>query len=151
MTQINLRDLFPEYTLDCFVEVPNENVEAFKNYITREVADVFVIQQRRENAYERRLYRNNAQYSLDYGNEIENEAADTMADPLEVLLDKLDMQQLCIAMASLPKKQSERIHANYILGLSMREIARREGVSKTAVSESINTGFITLKNILKNF
>ena len=60
MKTINLRDLYPDvYKTDTFVEV------------TEEVMDVIQATQRLEAAYERRMYRHKAHYSLDYGNGIE--------------------------------------------------------------------------------
>ena len=61
MKTINLRDLYPDvYKTDTFVEV------------TEEVLDVIQTAQRLEAAYERRMYRHKAHYSLDCDNGIEN-------------------------------------------------------------------------------
>ncbi len=54
MKEVNLRELYPDvYKTDYFVEVTEDVLEVFKN------AD------RAESAYERRMYRYKAQYSLD--------------------------------------------------------------------------------------
>jgi hypothetical protein len=41
MKEINLRTLFPEYELDCFIEVPDEDVEAFTASMTKETAAIY--------------------------------------------------------------------------------------------------------------
>jgi len=53
MKVINLRDIYPHYTQDCFVEV------------TDEVADLFSEFDHKEAAYRLRTYRHKAYYSLD--------------------------------------------------------------------------------------
>ena len=70
MKKINLRELYPDvYTTDFFVDV------------TEEVMETIRAAERAEAAYERKMYRYKAQYSLDCENGIENavsvEAADT--------------------------------------------------------------------------
>ena len=61
MQKINLRDLYPDvYKTDAFLEV------------TDEVQAVFQADERAEAAYERKMYRYKAQYSLDCENGIEN-------------------------------------------------------------------------------
>ena len=62
MKVINLRDIYPHYTQDCFVEV------------TDEVADLFSEFDRKEAAYRLRTYRHKAYYSLDRNDGIEHEA-----------------------------------------------------------------------------
>ena len=54
MKVINLRDIYPHYTQDCFVEV------------TDEVADLFSEFDHKEAAYRLRTYRHKAYFSLDY-------------------------------------------------------------------------------------
>ena len=61
MKKINLRELYPDvYTTDFFVDV------------TEEVMETIRAAERAEAAYERKMYRYKAQYSLDCGNGIEN-------------------------------------------------------------------------------
>ena len=50
---------------------------------------------------------------------------------------------------SLPEKQAKRIYARFFLGLTINEIAKIEGVSKSRVSESIRTGLKKLKKFFK--
>ena len=53
MAIINLRDYYPFYTSDYFMEVPEDVVEMFKEF------------DRKEAAYRLRTYRHKAYYSLD--------------------------------------------------------------------------------------
>ena len=73
MARINLRDIYPEERLDCFVEVPDGDERAFVAGLTKEIADVYFEEQREENAYRRRIYWNKSHYSLDCGDGIEND------------------------------------------------------------------------------
>ena len=61
MKKINLRELYPDvYITDFFVDV------------TEEVMETIRVAERAEAAYERKMYRYKAQYSLDCENGIEN-------------------------------------------------------------------------------
>jgi len=151
MANINIRDLFPEFTLDCFIEVPDMDVEAFKAGLTKEAANVYVDFQREENAYMRRLYRNNAHYSLDQDDGIENEALSLTHDPFDVVLSAMEEQQLYTALSKLPAVQARRIRAHFLLGMSQRGIAKAEKVSVMAINESIASGLRNLKNLIPNF
>ena len=151
MKTINLRHIFPEYELDCFIELPDSDVEAFTANLTRETAYVYIEFQREENNYNRRVFRHKAQYSLDQGDGIENEVVEKSTDPFETYTDKLVKQELYDAIKSLPQKQGERIYTYLVLGMSKAEIARREGVDEKNVRQAIERGLEKMKNILKNF
>lgn len=49
MIKINLRNYYPFYQNDCFVDIPDEVAEELRNF------------DRMESAYQRRMYRNKAQ------------------------------------------------------------------------------------------
>ena len=49
-------------------------------------------------------------------------------------------EKLYAAIRVLPKKQAKRLYAHFYLGMSKAEIARQEGVTESAVRESINRG-----------
>ena len=72
MKVINLRDIYPHYTQDCFVEV------------TDEVADLFSEFDHKEAAYRLRTYRHKAYYSLDRNDGIEHEALFVALSPHEL-------------------------------------------------------------------
>ena len=73
MTTIHLKDFYYWYTQDQFIEVSDE------------VAEVFVSDARHEMAYQRRLSRHKAQYSLDCDDGIEYSACLHEPTPQELL------------------------------------------------------------------
>jgi len=138
MTTINLRDFYPWYTSDEFVEVSDE------------IADELLADKRYQKAHRRRVYRNKAQYSLDVGDGIETEACYINLSPHEIHERQIMRCRLCRALNSLPETQGRRIDAHYILGMSQKAIAEAEGVAKSRVSESIDRGLQNMKKYLKN-
>lgn len=138
MKTINLRDYYSYYTVDMFIDVPDE------------IAVALLKSKRQENAYRRRLYRHKAQYSLDRDDGIEHDICFTSLSPCEVYEHKIAIEQLYAAIANLPDKQGKRIYAHYILGMSKAQIARTEGVSKSRISESIERGLQNIKVLLEN-
>lgn len=136
MTIINLRDYYPFYTCDCFVNV------------TEEVADLLKQADTQEATYQRRVRRYKAYYSLDWENGIENSVLLTVETPEELYERKLTMEQLYTALNQLPEKQRRRIDAFFFLGMNKAAIAKAENVSATAVQESIESG---LQNMAKFF
>ena len=135
MQTINLRDYYPYYTHDAFIELPDEIVAAMKPYKTE------------EQAHWRRMWRNKV-YSLDMDG-MENHVLFTALSPCELYERKLTYQELYAAIAGLPDKQAKRVYAHYFLKMSMSAIARSEGVSKVAVSTSIERGLRQIEKRLK--
>ena len=135
MATINLRDFYPWYTHDEFVEVPDI------------VAEELFADRRYQKAHRQRMKRNKAYYSLDAGDGIENSAIHADLSPHEVMEYKHRFCCLCRALNSLPEAQGRRIEAHYILGKSITEIA--EGVGKGRVSKSIKDGLRSMKKYLK--
>ena len=138
MKVINLRDIYPHYTQDCFVEV------------TDEVADLFSEFDHKEAAYRLRTYRHKAYYSLDRNDGIEHEALFVALSPHELYERKVTMQELHAAISRLPNKQAKRIYSHFILGMSVTDIARAESVAKSRVSDSIQRGLRNMEKILRN-
>ena len=138
MTTINLRDFYPWYTWDEFVEVSDA------------VAEELLADKRYHKSHRQRMKRNKAFYSLDAGDGIENAAVYTALSPHEVLELKLKRCRLCRALNSLTEAQGRRIEAHYILGMSITDIAKAEGVAKSRVSESIDRGLRNMKKYLRN-
>ena len=60
------------------------------------------------------------------------------------------MQELHAAISSLPDKQAKRVYAHFILDMSQTDIAKAEGVSKMAVSYSIERALKSMEKYLKN-
>jgi len=137
--KINLKDFYPWYTHDEFVEVPDV------------IAAELTADRRYEKSHKQRIRRNKSYYSLDVDDGIE---ASTMFnssyDPEVALEIKERYCRICIALNSLPTIQGRRITAHYIHCKSQAEIAEIEGVSKGSVSISITRGLTALKIILRS-
>ena len=137
MKKINLRELYPDiYTTDFFVDV------------TEEVMETIRAAERAEAAYERKMYRYKAQYSLDCENGIENAVLLKPQTPEMLLEEKQLQEQVYAAVMRLPEKQAKRIYARYYLGMTVNEIAEVEGVDPSRVRDSIRRG---LKQLAKYF
>ena len=125
MKKINLRELYPDvYPTDFFIDV------------TEEVMETIRAAERAETAYERKMYRYKAQYSLDCENGIENAVLLKPQTPEMVLEEKQFQEQVYAAVMKLPEKQAKRIYARYYLG-TVNEIAEVEGVDPSRVRDSI--------------
>ena len=137
MKKINLKDYYPYYTQDTFVEVPDELFAIFEESARAEATN------------ERKKYRYKAHYSLDRGDGIEHDILFVSLSPDEIYERKLTNQQLHAAIASLPDKQAKRIYAHYFMGMSKLAIARVEGVNKSQISRSIETALRSIEKFLK--
>ena len=97
MKKVNLRDLYPDvYKNDHFVEV------------TEDVLETIRAAERVEAAYDRRMYRYKAHYSLDCDNGIENAILLKPQTPEMLLEEKQLREQLYAAVMALPEKQAKR-------------------------------------------
>ena len=112
MTTINLKDFYYWYTQDQLIEVSDE------------VAEVFKADARYEMAYQRRLSRHKAQYSLDCDDGIEYSACLHEPTPQELLERMETFLRLWNALNSLPEIQGRRIDAHIILGKSMDNVSK---------------------------
>ena len=96
MKKVNLRDLYPDvYKTDQFVEV------------TEDVLETIRAAERAEGAYDRRMYRYKAHYSLNCDNGIENAILMKPKTPEMLLEEKQLREQLYAAVMALPEKQSQ--------------------------------------------
>ena len=137
MTTINLKDFYYWYTQDQFIEVSDE------------VAEVFVADARHEMAYQRRLSRHKAQYSLDCDDGIEYSACLHEPTPQE-LRERMELFiRLWNALNSLPEVQGVRVEAHLILSKSYRQIAQEQDVDKSVVRRSVKRGMAAMKKYLK--
>ena len=135
MTTINLKDFYYWYTQDQFIEVSDE------------VAEVFLADARYEMAYQRRLSRHKAQYSLDCEDGIEYSACLHEPTPQE-LLERMELFiRLWNALNSLPEVQGRRVDACVILGKTYSEVA--EAVDESAVRRAVERGLENMKKYLK--
>jgi RNA polymerase sigma-70 factor (ECF subfamily) len=137
MKKVNLRDYYPFYQSDFFIEVADEIAELFKQFERKEHAD-----------FERRRA-HRAYYSLDAGDGIERDVILLVLSPQEIYERKLSYQELYAAINSLPEKQAKRIYAHFFLDMSKTQIARIEGVDSSSVKESIERGLKRMEKFLK--
>lgn len=137
MKKINLRELYPDaYTTDFFVNV------------TEDVLETIRASERAEAAYERKMYRYKAQYSLDCENGIENTVLTKPQTPEMVLEEKQLQKQVYATVMKLPEKQAKRIYARYYLCMTVNGIAAVEGVDPSRVRDSIRRGLKKLEKKL---
>jgi RNA polymerase sigma-70 factor (ECF subfamily) len=139
MKKINLRDLYPHYHHDTFIEIADGLEKLLREF------------ELLESAYLRRLYRNKAHYSLDRNDGIENAALRTVSTPAEIYERKEMSAALYAAIALLSDKQAKRVYAHFFLGMSKVEIARAEGVNESTVRKSIAHALNTLRKELRKF
>lgn len=137
MTTINLKEFYPWYTQDEYIEVSDEVAEELK-------AD-----KRYEAAYRRRVTRNKAQYSLDCDDGIEYSACVFEPSPEELVLRKERLEMLCRALNSLSEKQGRRVEARVLDGKKLKEVAEAEGVSLDSISDSVLRGIANMRTYLK--
>ena len=139
MKIINLRDYYPFYSTDVFLEVSDE------------VASFLEDEKRLQINYAQYIRDNKAFYSLDAGDGIEAEALNLPEQPDEAL-ERMELERLLKeAMAQLTPAQRRRVLAYFVEGRSQLEIAASEGVVKSTVSEAISRGRKNLRNFLKSF
>ena len=137
MTPINLKDFYYWYLTDELVEVPDE------------VAEELMASKRREAAHAERVRYNKAYYSLDCDDGIEYSACLHEPSPQELMDRKELFFLLWNALNSLPEVQGIRVEAHLILGMSYRQIAREQGVDKSAVRHSVKSGKAAMRKYLK--
>jgi RNA polymerase sigma-70 factor (ECF subfamily) len=137
--KINLRDFYPFYSSDYFIDVSEEIVHLF-NMLAR-----------KEHAEHERRRRHKAFYSLDLSSGIESNIVFVVLSPEEIYERKLDVQLLYSAISSLSEKQAKRIYAHFFLRMSKAVIARAEGVNEKSVWESIERGLKNISKLLNEF
>ena len=120
MKTINLKKYYyPLFATDTLIEVSDE------------VAEALLLMRREENNRTHKIWYHKAYYSLDCEDGIENCAFDfTAKSPEEILLEQEEeqlflatLEHLSEAMNSLTDIQARRIHARYMLGKKLIEIA----------------------------
>lgn len=115
MKKINLRELYPDaYTTDFFVNV------------TEDVLETIRASERAEAAYERKMYRYKAQYSLDCENGIENTVLTKPQTP-EIVLEEKQLQKQVYQHST--ELQAYRNAAAYL---------EKEGIDQSAEIDKVN-------------
>lgn len=138
MSKVNLRELYPFYCEDCYIDVSDSIVKAIREM------------ERSEEAYMRKVLRYKAYYSLDREDNIECDAVVKAVTPEEYYEKKVVSEQLYEAMGELPLKQARRIYAHYYLNMSYTSIAKAEGVGRAVVRVSIQAGLKALAKRIKD-
>jgi RNA polymerase sigma-70 factor (ECF subfamily) len=139
MKKINLKEYYPCYKTDCFIEASDEVAMLLHDFELREAA------------YRLRAYRHKAYYSLDRGDGIERNILFVAFSPCEIYERKILYEELYTAITSLPEKQARRIHAYYFLNMSKTAIAKAEGISESAVRDCIKRGLRSMKKYMNKF
>ena len=143
MKKVNLRDLYPDvYKTDHFVEVTEDVLETIRD------------SERAEAAYDRRMYRYKAHYSLDCDNGIENAIVMKPQTPEMLLEQKQLREKLYAAVMALPEKQAKRIYARYYLGMRVGAVSythldvyKRQGLIRVeSVPEKGSTFILQFRN-----
>ena len=145
MAIINLRKYYyPTYKKDTFIEVSDE------------VAEALLLMLRAENNYEQKRNYHKAYFSLDCEDGIENDAIgwaqpspeDYMIEWEEQMAHERLLLHLQQSFSILTPPQTRRLHARYLLGMKIKDIAAVEGVSPSQVGDSIRGA---VKKLHKHF
>ena len=139
MKIINLRDYYPFYNTDVFLEVSDE------------VASFLEDEKRLQINYAQYIRDNKAFYSLDAGDGIEAEALNLPEQPDEAL-ERMELERLLKeALAQLTETQRRRLLASVLNDESNQRIAALESVDESAVRRSIQRRLAALKKLLNKF
>ena len=139
MKKLRLKDEYPWYTGEEYIEVSDEIAEVFKQF------------SKDEHRQKEKIRYHRAFYSLDAGDGIENDILFISATPQEFYERKLTQEELYAAINQLPEKQAKRIYARYFQDMTISQIAKIEGVDESSVRETITRGLIQIEKFLKNF
>lgn len=140
MARVKLTDLDPHYE-GCSdeIEVPDEIVEVYQQL------------HRKEKSLERKRQRHHALYTVS-SKALSNCFACSASDDLETLLmNEVTRKEILLAIDTLPLVQQRRLKAVFFDGLSCAEVARREKVSRAAVTKTMKKALrkIHTKNFSK--
>ena len=139
MKTINLKKYYyPIFKKDIFVEVPDE------------VADAIVEESRAEDANDAKQHYHC--YSLDASPGIEHHFPEQAISPEDYLMEKEAqaeyaelLRRLYEAISSLTPTQARRVHARYMLGMKVKDIAAMEGITPSQAGKSIHAALRRLR------
>ena len=139
MKTINLKKYYyPICKKDTFVEVPDE------------VADAIVEESRAEDANDAKQHYHC--YSLDASPGMENHFPEQAVSPEDILMEKEAqaeyaelLRRLYEAISSLTPAQARRVHARYMLGMKVKDIAAMEGITPSQAGKSIHAALRRLR------
>ena len=136
MITINLKDFYPWYGTDEFIEVPEE-------VVLEMLAD-----KRYEAAYTKKIKRHKVLSFSDYGDKTQEWCNQTAPDPQHMAEIQELLEQFLDILAALPEIQSRRIRAHIILDMTLSEIALQEEVSIATVQRAIQRGIKKIQKFL---
>ena len=121
--------------------------------LMRQIVEAFLLDKRAEAARERKMFRYKAFYSLDCNDGIENAAIGwAQPSPEDHLIEKEELaeyeeliRRLYEAISSLSPIQARRVHARYILGMKVKDIAAMEGITPSQAGKSIHAALRRLR------
>ena len=135
MTTIKLNRYYPHMTENITLEVSDE------------IAVTLSIGGRMCDSYKRRK-REHDECSLDGTPGFEADVTYPPLTPEEIMEQAEDQAALYAALDRLPPVQARRVYARFILGRSVGQIAKAEGVEERNIRETINKGLRALKKYL---
>ena len=135
MTTIKLNNYYPHLT------------ECITLEVSEEIAVTLSIGGRQCDSYKRRK-REHDECSLDGTPGFEADVTYPPLTPEEIMELAEDRAALYAALDRLPPVQARRVYARFILGRSVGQIAKAEGVEERNVRETINKGLRRLKKYL---
>lgn len=139
MKKLRLKDEYPWYNKDEYIEIPDEIYEAFKEF------------SRMEHRQAEKIRYHKACYSLDLMNGIETDIINLFASPDEIL----ERQELCFkiqnSILKLLEKQAERIIKHYYENMSVVMIADSEDVDESSVRDTIRRGLSKIKRDFEQY
>ena len=99
------------------------------------------------------MYRYKAHYSLDCDDGIEKAAIGwAQPSPEDYIVQKEEqaehaelLRRLYEAISSLPPTQARRVHARYMLGMKVKDIAAMEGITPSQAGKSIHAALRRLR------
>lgn len=139
MKKIKLKDEYPWYSSEDYIEVSDEIAAALKQFALDEHSQV------------EKIRYHQAFYSLDVGDGLENQVLFVSASPQELYERKLTQAELYAAIHHLSEKQAKRIYAHFFQNMSITKIATIENVDESAIRRSLHRGLNKIEKFLKNF
>ena len=136
MITINLKDFYPWYGTDEFIEVPEE-------VVLEMLAD-----KRYEAAYTKKIKRHKVLSFSDYGDKTQEWCNQAAPDPQRMAEIQELLEQFLGILEALPEIQSRRIRAHIILDMTLSEIALQEEVSIATVQRAIQRGIKKIQKFL---
>ena len=118
-------------------------------YVTREVYEALTETFRKEaHAQQMRDLRHISKEAYTEGTteELTFDCAESLED---MVIRQMELETLQKAMQSLTDAQKERLHLYFFEGLTIREIAERQGVNRNAVWKSIQGIIVQLKHFFE--